>query len=231
MAAPATEAAIKAMRDLIISGELPPGSRLPAENVLAANLGLSRNTLREAVRALVTARVLDVRRGDGTFVTSLEPQLLLEGIGFAVELMQQDRALELLELRRILEPAATALAAGRIAPEELAELGAVLAAMADSPGDTRIKQDIDFHARIARASGNQTLATMLTELSGKSVHARAWHGVIEASAHERAHAEHQAIYAALVDGDAALAHSAALVHVAHTEVWYRRMLTTEAAAG
>jgi len=229
MAAPATEAAIKAIRELIISGELPPGARLPAENVLAANLGLSRNTLREAVRALVTARVLDVRRGDGTFVTSLEPQLLLEGIGFAVEFMQQGRALELLELRRILEPAATALAATRIAPEELAGLGEALAAMEHSHGETRIKQDIDFHARIARASGNQTLATMLSEVSGKSVHARIWHGTIEAHADQRAHAEHQAIHAALVDGDPVLAHSAALVHVAHTEVWYRRMLTEDAA--
>jgi GntR family transcriptional regulator, transcriptional repressor for pyruvate dehydrogenase complex len=224
MAAPATEAAIKAIRDLIISGELPPGSRLPAENVLAANLGLSRNTLREAVRALVTARVLDVRRGDGTFVTSLEPQLLLEGIGFAVELMQQDRALELLELRRILEPAATALAATRIDPLELADLDEALRAMEHSHGENRIKQDIEFHARIARASGNQTLATMLSELSGKSVHARIWHGTVEAHADERAHAEHQAIYAALEAGDPVLAQSAALVHVAHTELWYRHML-------
>jgi GntR family transcriptional repressor for pyruvate dehydrogenase complex len=230
MAAPATEAAIKAIRDLIITGELPPGSRLPAENVLAANLGLSRNTLREAVRALVTARVLDVRRGDGTYVTSLEPHLLLEGIGFAVELMQQDRALELLELRRILEPAATALAATRIEPAELAELQGALATMAGSHGETRIKQDIEFHARIARASRNQTLATMLSELSGKTVHARIWHGTVEAHADERAHAEHQAIYAALAEGDPSLAHAAALVHVAHTELWYRQMLDDTAPA-
>ena len=228
MAAPATESAIKAIRELIIRGELRPGARLPAENVLAADLGLSRNTLREAVRALVTARVLDVRRGDGTFVTSLEPQLLLEGIGFAVELMQQGRALELLELRRILEPAATALAATRIAAADLAALGEALAAMEHSHGETRIKQDIEFHARIARASGNQTLATMLSELSGKTVHARIWHGTIEAHADDRAHAEHLAIHGALVDADPALAHSAALVHVAHTEVWYRRMVAEDA---
>ena len=52
---------------------------------LATLLGASRNTVREAVRALVTARVLDVRRGDGTYVTSLRPELLLEGIAFAAE--------------------------------------------------------------------------------------------------------------------------------------------------
>ena len=66
MSAPLTEAAIQQMRDMIASGRLSPGARLPAESELAVELGASRNTVREAVRALVTARVLDVRRGDGT---------------------------------------------------------------------------------------------------------------------------------------------------------------------
>ena len=94
-------------RRSIQSGELPPGSRLPPEQQLAAELGLSRNIMREAVKALVVARVLDVRRGDGTYVTSLEPRLLLEGLGFAVELLQGDTLLELIEVRRLFEPAAT----------------------------------------------------------------------------------------------------------------------------
>ncbi len=224
MAAPTTEAAIDAIRKLIIDGALPSGSRLPAENEFAAQLGMSRNSLREAVRALITARVLDVRRGDGTFVTSLEPELLLEGIGFAVELMQQDRALELLEMRRILEPAAAALAATRISASALAALGACLAEMQHSRGETRIKQDIDFHNRIALASGNQTLATVLSGLSGQTVHARIWHGTIDAQADQRAHADHEVIYDALATRDPLLAESASYVHVANTERWYRQML-------
>ena len=60
MAAPRTETAIARIRELIASGRLAPGSRLPPEHELATQLGLSRNTAREAVRALVTARVLDV---------------------------------------------------------------------------------------------------------------------------------------------------------------------------
>lgn len=95
MAAPVTEAAIAKIRELIIAGELRPESRLPPEAELADRLGVSRGSAREAVRALVTARVLDVRRGDGTYVTSLRPQLLLEGIGFAVDMMRDDSALEL----------------------------------------------------------------------------------------------------------------------------------------
>ena len=122
MAAPLTEQAIDKIRGLIIDGDLRPGARLPPEQELASQLGSSRNTTREAVRALVTARVLDVRRGDGTYVTSLRPELLLEGIGFAVELMQEESALELIEVRRALEPAATELAAERIDDAGLAEL-------------------------------------------------------------------------------------------------------------
>ena len=83
MSAPLTEAAIQKMRAMIAGGEFQPGARLPPEAELAAVLGASRNTAREAVRALTTAHVLDVRRGDGTFVTSLRPELLLEGISAA----------------------------------------------------------------------------------------------------------------------------------------------------
>src|SRR3954452_9057538 len=122
VSAPLTEAAIQEIRAMIASGRLSPGSRLPSESELATELGAAGDTVREAVRALVTARVLDVRRGDGTYVTSLRPELLLAGIGAAADLMQDDFTLELLEVRRLLEPAATAIAARRITAETLDEL-------------------------------------------------------------------------------------------------------------
>ena len=72
-----TDEAIAKLRAMIQSGELPPGARLPPENQLATQIGISRGGVREAVKVLESARVLDVRRGDGTYVTSLEPKLLL----------------------------------------------------------------------------------------------------------------------------------------------------------
>src|SRR6188768_1783025 len=99
---------------MIQSGELPPGARLPTEQQLSQEMGLSRSGVREAVKVLEAARVLDVRRGDGTFVTSLAPKLLLEGVGFAVELLQGETLLEVMEVRRLLEPSAAGLAARRI---------------------------------------------------------------------------------------------------------------------
>ena len=128
-----TEAAIEQVRDLITTGQLYPGQRLPPEAELAESLGTSRSTVREAVRALVTARVLDVRRGDGTYVTSLRPELLLAGIGAAADLLHDDFTLELVQVRRILEPAATAMAATRITDATLDQLEACLHQMSEAP--------------------------------------------------------------------------------------------------
>ena len=228
MAAPLTEMAIDKIRGLIISGVLPPGARLPPEQELANQLGSSRNTTREAVRALVTARVLDVRRGDGTYVTSLRPELLLEGIGFAVELMQDESALELIEVRKALEPAVTELAAERIEAAELEQLRRHLALMraAETDVEELVVHDQDFHETVAAAARNPTMSSMLRGISGGTLRARVWRGILEEDAAKRTVAEHEAIYAALAAGDTALARAAALVHVATTEGFLRRVLGT-----
>src|SRR5262252_2485635 len=109
-----TQDAIERIRELIVSGEWGPGSRLPREADLAAELGVSRNSLREAVRALSLVRILDVRQGDGTYVSSLEPNSLLDAMSFLLEFHQDDSVLDILGVRRILEPAATALAAQKM---------------------------------------------------------------------------------------------------------------------
>jgi len=223
MAAPLTEAAIAKMREMIARGELEPGARLPPEGDLAHLLGASRNTVREAVRALVTVHVLDVRRGDGTYVTSLRPELLLEGFGAAVDLMQEGFSLELIGVRRILEPAATALAAERIDDEALAMLGGYLQRMRDAASEAeRIEYDAEFHRLIAARSGNETLASMLNAVSSRTLRARAWRGVAEEGAGPRTVAQHQDILDALIARDPGRASSAALVHVATTEAWFRR---------
>src|SRR3954452_14917545 len=116
---------------MIVAGDLRPGDRLPKENDLAERLGLSRNSLREAVKALSLIRVLDVRQGDGTYVTSLAPQLLLDALSFVVDFHRDDTVLEFFEVRRILEPAATALAAQRMTDEDVDALQKVLDSLRD----------------------------------------------------------------------------------------------------
>src|SRR5437660_10932466 len=117
-----TDDAIDKIRELIVSGAWGPGDRLPEESELAAQLGLSRNSLREAVRALSQLPVLEVRQGDGTDVSSLEPGLLLESTGFISHLLLGETAVALYVVRRILEAVAASLFAGRIDPSENVEL-------------------------------------------------------------------------------------------------------------
>lgn len=225
MAAPLTEAAIERVRSLIISGRLVPGERLPAEAELAVELGVSRSSLREAVRGLVTAGVLDVRRGDGTYVTSLTPHLLLTGIGAAVELMQDDSILDLLESRRLIEPVVTGLAAERAGPDQRREMERHIDLMARATlHEDLIRHDTDFHATVARASHNAVLASVLTGISAGTVRTRVWRGIIDADANHRTVEEHRAILAAVEAGDARLAEAAALVHVASVDSWLRSML-------
>jgi GntR family transcriptional regulator, transcriptional repressor for pyruvate dehydrogenase complex len=233
MAAPLTEAAIAKIRDLIVEGVFRPGDRLPPELQLSEQLGLSRSSTREAVRALVTSRVLDVRRGDGTYVTSLSPELLLEGIGFAIELTQEDSLTELVEARRVLEPQVTALAARRVDAAALQDIERHLDAMSNATDpEELVKHDAAFHATVARSSGNGTLSAMLTGISSVTVRARVWRGFVNTDANQRAILEHRDILDALKRADPVLAEARALVHVASIEEWLRGVLaSTDGGAG
>lgn len=221
-----TDEAITKLRSMIQSGELAPGARLPPENQLAAQMGISRSGVREAVKVLESARVLEVRRGDGTFVTSLEPKLLLEGVGFAVELLRGDTLLEVMEVRRLLEPAATGLAAQRITGERLAELAASLRHMSEAASDPEMlmQADVAFHRAVIASTGNETLASLLDGLSGRTVRARIWRGLVMGNVTQATIGEHRAIYEALRSRDPFLAQSAALVHVNTSESWLRTIL-------
>ncbi|MBM7789990.1 FadR/GntR family transcriptional regulator [Tenggerimyces flavus] len=224
-----TDEAIARLRGLIVSGELRPGSRLPAERDLCNLLGMSRGMVREAVKALEVARVLDVRRGDGTYVTSLEPQLLLQGIGFAVQLLQDDDLADVMHVRRVLEAEATALAAANADADLLSELSLILDAMRASLTEQEklTAQDAAFHDRVAAASRNPTLSTLLNGLSGKTLRARIWRGVNEAGSADLTLQQHEAIYAAIEARDVEGARAASVVHVATSERWLRTLLHPE----
>jgi GntR family transcriptional regulator, transcriptional repressor for pyruvate dehydrogenase complex len=216
-----TDEAITQLRQMIQSGELPPGSRLPPENQLAQHLGLSRSGIREAVKVLEAARV-----GDGTYVTSLAPKLLLEGVGFAVEMLQGDTLLEVMEVRRLLEPAATGLAALRISDTQLDELANLLQQMQEKADDAEglMQADMAFHRVVIASTGNETLTSLLDGLSGRTVRARVWRGVIEGNVTQVTIDEHRAIYLALVARDPSLASAAAHLHVNTSESWLRARL-------
>ncbi|WP_329085442.1 MULTISPECIES: FadR/GntR family transcriptional regulator [unclassified Streptosporangium] len=220
-----TDAAIDKIKQMILSGELAPGSRLPKEADLADRLGLSRNSLREAVRALALINVLDVRQGDGTYVTSLEPRLLLDAMSFVVDFHQDDTVLQFFQVRRILEPAATAMAATYMSESEVTELRKILDELPPDPSvEQLVANDLEFHQRIAAGSGNAVLCSLIDSLSGPTTRARIWRGLTQENALEKTREQHTAICDAIGARQPEVARAWATVHIAGVEEWLRSAL-------
>jgi GntR family transcriptional repressor for pyruvate dehydrogenase complex len=219
-----TDVVIDAVKAMLSSGELHPGSRLPVEKDLAAQLGVSRGSLREGVRALATLGVLETRQGDGTYVTALDPQQLLSPLGFLADLQQPAHATELLAVRRVLEAESVALAAPRLTEDELAQLEELLATvdriLASDPDmdlEAFIDADTRFHQLIARASGNGPLAAIIDSLVGRTFRARLWRAISHRGSVRETQAEHRAILAELVRRDPERARIRMSVHLLGVE--------------
>jgi DNA-binding FadR family transcriptional regulator len=212
--------------NLLTSGDLGPGDRLPSERDLALRLGVARSTVRDAIRGLEMMRVLQVRHGEGIFVTSLDAPLLLEATGFAMQLMRDHEVVDLLELRAILEGAAAALASARMTDEQRRTLLLRLEEMdAASTADALLEADIAFHASIASGAGNVVLASLLDNFSARTYRARhlnAGLGLEEALLRSRA--SHRRIYEAVTAKDPEAARASASAHVANLAGWLRSVL-------
>ncbi|HTW08319.1 MAG TPA: FCD domain-containing protein [Acidimicrobiales bacterium] len=227
-----TDEAINGIKEMIQSGTIKPGDRLPKEEDLAAQLGLSRSSLREAVRSLTLVGILDVVQGDGTYVTSLGPETLLEAMSFVVDFHRDDSVLEFLAVRRVLESAATAMVAMHITPAQVGELRSFLAEVPpDAPIEVFVANDLEFHRRLVSYCGNSVLASLLESISGPTHRARVWRGVTNERAHEETRREHLAILDALEHHAPDIAAARAAAHVAGVELWLRNRLGAEAGPG
>ena len=145
----------------VVEGRLRPGEKLPNELELARELGVSRTTLREAVRTLAAQGVLEVRRGRGTFVSQRVREI--DDYGFASLDRVKGQLRDLFELRSIFEPQAARLACLRATEEELADIlekGAAVEACIRA-GRDRVEADGAFHAAIVRATHNEFMVRLL----------------------------------------------------------------------
>ena len=145
--------------------KLSPGEQLPNELELSQEMGVSRATLREAIRELAAQGVLEVRRGRGTFVS---PQVAeINDFGFSALDHVKGQLRDLFELRAVFEPEMAALACRRATQEELADIlarGEQVAA-AIQVGADRTQADRDFHAAIVRATHNEFMTRLLPVIS------------------------------------------------------------------
>ncbi|MGZ0152959.1 FadR/GntR family transcriptional regulator [Kribbella sp. WER1] len=220
-----TDVAIEKIKAMILDGRLQPGDKLPREADLAEQLGISRSPLREAVSVLSMLRILDVRRGDGTYVTSLTPDLLLETMSFIIDFHQDSSTLDLFEVRRALEPMAAEKAARLMADDDAADLLALIGTVGpDSPIADLVANDLEFHHRIAAAASNPVLCSFIDSVAGRTHQARAWRAVTQEDAFEQTQREHRAIALAIGERQPSVAAALSLAHVAGIENWIRRNL-------
>lgn len=196
---------------------LRPGDKLPPERELAAMMQVSRPSLREALRALSLMNVLEVRQGAGTFVTSLETELLVEHLDFVLSL-DESSLIELFEARKIVEIGIAGLAAQRITGEELAELEAGLARSQETlhhPADF-LQADEKLHKTIIKAARNPIMSRVIDSISRLLMVSRS-RTVEIARVRTQTVQDHRAIVAALKRRDPEAAQEAMLQHLNNVE--------------
>ncbi len=199
-----TDVVVHAVQQMVLDGTVAPGHRLPVEKVLAEQLGVSRGSLREGVRALSALGVLETRQGAGTFVTSLAPGRLLGGLGFWVQLQAGPAAGHAHAVRRVLEVEAVQRAAERWTEEHTARarelLDSAARAITAEPPDHQeaMRTDLELHRLVAEVAGNPVLSALVDAMSAPTLAAR-WEALFDSPRLHDTHREHEAILAALAD--------------------------------
>lgn len=219
---PLADLAVSQLREQVLSGQWPVGTRLPAETELAQRLEVGRSTVREAIRALVHAGLLETRQGSGTYVRSVTP-----GVGWEPRL-RRAAVLDVYEVRQALEVQAARLAAARRTGADILALRECLAerqrARARARDATFVESDLAFHRGVVAAAHNPLLAEMFDSFG--TVLREALAAVVSDSGldHLRADPAHARLAAAIEAGDAAAAEQAARDHLDPTAEALRSLL-------
>lgn len=224
MGVSAVEVAFQGLRAMISTGRLGAGQRFPIEAELCAELGVSRGSLREAVRMLAALGVVESRQGSGTYVSSLRAADIVGSLTLTVGLLPLDGLLEVYELRRVLEGHAAAQAAAR-RPDSLVQQMDDLLVRLEATDDPELTAELDhrFHSLVADAGGNPTLAALLDVFRSRSRSYQIFTSDSGARIKQASDEGHRAIADAIAVRDAGAAETAAAAHVAETERWLRRL--------
>ena len=214
------------LRAQIVTGVLAAGQRLPNEAELSRAFGVSRGTVREALRVLTSQHLIETLRGvrGGSFVAAPDPDRVVEDVGGALGVLVMTPRLclgDLLEARLLLEPAAARLAAQRADADAMAAVRAAAAVPGDPRDSSRYVSELDFHTAILMATGNLMFTVMgqpvsdvlRTRLERRSMDRGEW-GKVER--HHRQISEH------IVNGEAAAAEAAMRDHLIELRPFYER---------
>lgn len=156
---------MKQIKDIVKSGELKRGDKLPSERELALRLNVSRTSVREAIKALETLGLVESKHGGGNYIKNDFEDILLEPLSIAFMLLGSNNS-EILELRKVIEPEVASMAAKNITENEIKELENIIEKLSKTT-DSKICANLDkeFHYVIAKASKNHLLSTIVFSVS------------------------------------------------------------------
>jgi DNA-binding FadR family transcriptional regulator len=201
------------IRVLMLDGTFPPGQPLPSERHLAERFGVSRGSIRDALRTLETIGLVETRHGQGTFPLELSVERLVAPLA-SVMAYRSDLQTELLDVRRMFEPAVARAAALRATEEDLADLQRVLDAQRQKlkTGQSAITEDTAFHAILARATRNRVVMSIMATLNDLLVESRT-QSLNQKGRPARSVDGHESVVAALRRRDADAASQAMYDHI------------------
>ncbi|MEP9407225.1 FadR/GntR family transcriptional regulator [Peribacillus frigoritolerans] len=208
--------------EMIRSGSLKPGEQLDSIQQLAENFQVGRPAIREALSALSSMGLIEIKQGEGTFVKTFDPAIMNHPLSAAL-LMNQDNIKHLLEVRKILESGTAEVAAKKRTEENLIELKDMLFNMEKVSDDEELsdKADISFHVAVANASQNELLITLMNHVSElmteKMRDIRRVALYSEEMTLKQLYQQHVRIYDAIVEQDEDGARSAMLFHLQSVE--------------
>jgi len=219
----ATKATSDLLLEMIEQLGLEPGDRLPVERDLALQLGISRSTVREAIRTLSSMGVLTARQGSGTYVTELSAKRLATPLIFAVERSATSSS-ALMDVRGMLEIGATEFATKRATKRDVQRLKRLAAGIHyDQDGIANLAADRKFHHAIHELSGNQLLVELIDSVwyLGATLRERIMEGEDILA---RTLAAHDAIVAGIASGDPQQAAAAMHGHMEDIRGWLQRAI-------
>jgi GntR family transcriptional repressor for pyruvate dehydrogenase complex len=211
------EEIVRQIKAMIAEGRLTSGDRLPPERDLAEQFVVSRTSVREALRALESLGLIEIRPGEGTFVREVSVEALIEPLAL-VMLSQREAIAELFEARAMLEPAIAGLAARRATPEEITEMERILDEQAKeiAAGRTGLPQDAQFHTAVGAAAHNRAITRIAHAVMDLLTQSRE-DSLNTPGRPTRSHQDHRRILDAIIRRDDAGARQAMLDHLEAVE--------------
>ncbi len=211
------------IKELIRDEKLKPGEKLPNELELCSLFSVSRPTIREAVKILISQGIIEIRRGKGTYVTEV-PGIAQDPLGLDF-ITTPNLRLDIIEARLLIEPGAARLAAQKADSNDIAKIAASVKAMEEVVyrHKVEINAELDFHRSIAEATRNPVIMRIIPIIM-ESIEKTYQDAPRTSEDHRHAFEEHKLIYKAIADHDADGSFAAMQSHL---EASYKRTLARQ----